>query len=52
MKVLAHRWAWIRERGGIPCEHDIHHLDRNIANNDVANLELLPRWAHRLVHKR
>ena len=52
LKVLAHRWAWIRERGGIPCEHDIHHLDRNIANNDVGNLELLPRWAHRLVHKR
>ena len=50
--MLAHRWAWIRERGGIPSEHDVHHVDANPANNDVGNLELLPRWAHRLLHKR
>ena len=50
--VLAHRWAWIRERGRIPSEHDVHYVDGDTRNDDVGNLELLPRWAHRLLHKR
>ena len=50
LKILDHRLTWIREHGGIPSEHDIHHVDGNPRNNAKGNLAMVPRWLHRIIH--
>ena len=41
-----HQEVWKRERGPIPPGWQVHHLDGNPGNNDVDNLDCLPRSAH------
>lgn len=48
----AHRWVWINERGKIPKDLDVHHIDGNKDNNDINNLELITRSEHQKKHWR
>ena len=43
---LLHRYVWETERGEIPPDHDIHHLDEDKTNNIIDNLECLPKSEH------
>lgn len=45
-RCLMHRYVWEKEKGTIPNEWDIHHIDNNRANNDINNLECLPKSEH------
>lgn len=45
-----HRYVYECERGAIPRGCEVHHIDLNKDNNDISNLELLSREAHRAVH--
>lgn len=45
-----HRYVWERERGEIPADCDIHHIDGNRGNNAIDNLECVPRRSHRKEH--
>lgn len=45
-RCLMHRYVWQKERGEIPEGWDIHHIDCNKANNDINNLECLPKSEH------
>ena len=50
LPVLCHRLVWTLERGRIPSEHEIHHVDGDALNNAICNLALLPKWTHRVIH--
>lgn len=41
-----HRFIWESERGKIPDGWDIHHIDGNKENNEIENLECLPKSEH------
>ena len=41
-----HRYKWEKERGPIPQGWDIHHKDEDKTNNDIENLECLPKAEH------
>jgi hypothetical protein len=41
-----HRLVWELENGPIPIGHVIHHKDGDTRNNDLQNLECIPRAAH------
>ncbi len=43
---LMHRYVWEKERGIIPDGWDIHHIDGDRGNNDIDNLECLPKAEH------
>lgn len=43
---LMHRYVWEKEIGKIPFGWDIHHKDENKANNEISNLECLPKAEH------
>lgn len=45
-----HRDVWEHFKGPIPKGWEIHHKDDNYSNNDIANLECLPRKKHRAKH--
>lgn len=45
-RQLMHRDVWIYYNGEIPQGWDIHHKDGNKANNDISNLECLPKAEH------
>lgn len=45
-----HRAVWSFHHGPIPAGHDIHHLDGDPFNNDLANLALMERSEHRRGH--
>lgn len=45
-RQLMHRYVWEKNRGKIPPNHDIHHVDRNKGNNDISNLELYTKSEH------
>ena len=47
---MARRY-WTRAKGPIPAQHEIHHLDKDWTNNNLENLECLPKWEHRRVHQ-
>lgn len=49
--VYQHREAWEAAHGPVPPGHYVHHLDGNPANNDLANLALVPRTDHRALHE-
>lgn len=36
--------------GEIPNDYDVHHIDHNIQNNSLENLQLLPMHTHRKMH--
>ncbi len=43
---LMHRYVWEKEKGKIPTGYDIHHIDEDKANNNISNLECLPKSEH------
>lgn len=45
-RTLLHRDVWELHNGPIPRGWDIHHKDGDRANNDITNLELLPKAEH------
>lgn len=45
-----HRDVWEYHNGPIPEGYQIHHVDGDTANNDIANLECMPRKRHREEH--
>lgn len=45
-RVLMHRYVWEKEKGKIPSGDDIHHIDRNKANNLIDNLQCMPKSEH------
>ena len=45
-----HTYVWEFYNGAIPDGFCIHHIDRNRANNDISNLELVERRAHAVYH--
>lgn len=47
-----HRAVWESAHGGIPPGMAIHHKDHDKANNDLANLELIPIGQHARYHGR
>lgn len=45
-RTLLHRDVWQQEHGEIPSGLDVHHRDRNRANNRLSNLALISRAEH------
>lgn len=45
-----HRYVWILTNGEIPKGYHIHHIDHDMSNNDISNLELLPAHTHHSEH--
>ena len=45
-RTLMHRDVWEHHKGKIPENWDIHHIDENKTNNDISNLECLPKAEH------
>lgn len=47
-----HRLVWETERGCIPEGYDIHHIDGNKQNNDIANLEIVLNNEHKHIERK
>jgi hypothetical protein len=45
-RALMHRDVWEHHNGEIPAGWDVHHKDENKENNDIGNLECLPKAEH------
>lgn len=45
-----HRYVWEYHNGAIPEGYQVHHKDKNKANNDITNLELIPFSKHAKLH--
>lgn len=43
---LLHRYKWVKEKGNIPKDYDIHHIDLVKTNNDINNLECISKSEH------
>ncbi len=39
-KYFSHRLAWIYTYGDIPEGYNVHHIDKDVSNNRISNLEL------------
>lgn len=48
--LLMHRCVWEFYNGSIPDGYDIHHKDGDRANNNIENLDMLERFAHKKHH--
>jgi hypothetical protein len=46
-----HRDVWRAIHGEIPVGYEIHHIDGNTTNNDISNLECIPRSLHKERHR-
>lgn len=46
-----HRAVWQYHHGEIPDGYEIHHVDKNPANNAIDNLQCLSKVEHREIHK-
>ena len=46
-----HREVWQYCRGDIPRDYDIHHIDKNPANNELSNLQCLTKIEHTQTHR-
>lgn len=44
--ISLHRYKYEKEVGEIPIGYDIHHIDKNRANNNLNNLECLSKSEH------
>lgn len=44
--ISLHRYKYKKEVGDIPSDWDIHHIDGNKLNNELSNLEILPKSEH------
>lgn len=40
-RVLMHHYIWEKNKGKLPKDHCIYHLDRNKENNEIENLSLV-----------
>lgn len=49
--ISLHRYKYIKERGPIPKNWDIHHKDENKLNNNIENLEALLKSEHTKKHQ-
>ena len=49
-RAMMHRVVWEHHFGCIPPDHDIHHVDMNRLNNDIANLRLIAKDEHTRHH--
>jgi hypothetical protein len=49
---MEHRVVWRRHRGPIPAGMDVHHKDEDKLNNEIGNLELIPKSDHARMHRR
>ena len=45
-----HRYVWEFYNGTIPKGYEIHHKDRNKANNSISNLEIMQKGKHSSLH--
>lgn len=45
-----HRYVWEFYNGAIPSGFDVHHIDHNVNNNNISNLELLSKKEHQNKH--
>lgn len=45
-----HNYVWEREYGKIPEGCHIHHIDENVDNNDISNLQCISRSTHLRTH--
>jgi len=49
-KNRMHRVVWEYYNGPVPKGHVIHHKDENKFNNDISNLECMPKGKHSSMH--
>lgn len=49
-RLRLHRYVWECERGVIPKDYEIHHIDFDRSNNDVSNLMCMHKSEHRKLH--
>ena len=47
-----HRVVWEFYNGEIPTKHHVHHIDGNIDNNDISNLDCIPAHEHLQMHSK
>ena len=47
---MMHRAVWEYHNGPIPDGWDVHHKDRDRTNNDISNLQCLPKDEHTKLH--
>lgn len=45
-RILMHRYVWEYYNGKIPPKHDIHHINNDISDNRINNLELYTKSEH------
>lgn len=45
-----HRYVWEKHNGEIPKGYEIHHMDKNKANNNISNLQMLSQSEHMKLH--
>ena len=49
-RVYMHRYVWEYYNKPIPKDYAIHHIDLNRDNNDISNLQYLPKKEHAKLH--
>lgn len=52
LRVRMHRYVWEHYYGEIPEGFHVHHKDKNKANNEITNLELVPFSEHARMHSK
>lgn len=50
-ELLLHRYKYINEKGAIPDDWDVHHVDHNKLNNEISNLQAMPKSEHTALHQ-
>lgn len=50
-ELLLHRYKYISEKGSIPDDWDVHHIDHDKLNNNLSNLQAMPKSEHTALHQ-
>ena len=50
-ELLLHRYKYEVEIGVVPNDWDVHHIDHNKLNNEIANLQAIPKAEHTKLHQ-